>query len=686
MTTHDAGRRLAPRLLLAALAAIFLYLVFRNTGLGPSVLGDEWSYSRDSRLQPFALADIPSYLYFLIYHSTNLCGSGFDDCARTLNAVFFVAAGPFMFLLARRCMRSDLAAWLTVTALISPLSTYTAFFTPEALYFLLFWIFAWLVLVALPRPRLAGGLATGGLLGAMCLVKLHALFLLAGYGLYLAGLTVLAPAPRAWRAAVRALAAAALAFFAVRFGGGYLLAGRDGLHLLGGLYAAQFNQRFNHPELASLLHYGVHSAMGHAMALALLAAVPLACLSQVQRLPAIDDQAAESYRQRLALFCAAILLTLVGVTVYFTANVPDGDPLEALQRLHMRYYNFALPLLYLLAGAWVGGRPTPAERRTWLRLLAVLVIGSAYLWGWALHMAGYAPNRIDAPELHGLLASRHFGNVMGALGLACLVLWMISRQLGAILYVLLFVPVFALGAAASVDRETVQRKQPDVYDLAARVTRDLLPPAQRSGVVIFGDDIFKLVQANFRLDLPDTQDKPLQPGQAIEAPDLPIGSQWALVVGDHAMHAAVASAQKFSGYALYRLSTPLVVDFKDGGNFLAASEGLAAPEGFGRWSVADRVVLRLRQPLPAGAHLLLTAAAYGPNAGKPFVLSLGSEQQSFQLGEAAQTVELKFHNPPGLDRLEIAVPAAASPQSLGKSSDDRRLGIALMNLQIEADR
>jgi len=684
MNPNDSSQRLAPRVLLAAMAAIFLYLVFRNSGLGPSVLGDEWSYSRDSRLLPFSQADIPSYFYFLIYRSTTMCGMDFADCARVLNAGFFVMAGPFMFLVARRCMHRGLAVWLTVAVLLSPFSAYTAFFMPEAMYFFLFWVLAWLVLVAAPRPTARTGLMTGCLLGAMCLVKLHAIFLLGGYGLYLLLLMTLTRGKWAWYASCQCMLVAFATFFVVRFGGGYLLAGRDGLHLLGGLYGSQFNHSFSHPAPEQLLHYGAHSAAGHIMALALLCAVPLACLSQLHRLPAIDDPSQESFRQRLLMFSVAILFTLVAVTVYFTANVPDGSPLEALQRLHMRYYSFAVPLLYLVGGAWSGKAQSYERRGSWRPLVAMLLVGGLYVCAWRHHLDGFVPNRIDSPELHGLLASHHFSNVMGALGLACLLFWLISRQLGSILYSLLFLPLFALGASFYVNSETVQRKNPDIYDTSARTARDLLPPSQRMGVVMFGDDIFKLVQANFQLDLPDTRNVVLKTGQSIEIADIPAGGRWALVVGQHAMHAPSVSAQNFGGYALYQLAVPLTIDFRDSRDTLAGAEGLSGVEEFGRWSNADQVVLHLVKPLPASVSLSLTAAAYGPNVGKPFIARLGEEQQTFTLADTAQTIQLQFHNPPGLDLLKISIPAATSPQSLGKSIDNRRLGMALSSIRIVA--
>ncbi|HEY8682550.1 MAG TPA: hypothetical protein VIM06_05210 [Rhodanobacter sp.] len=666
------------------MAAIFLFLVFRNSGLGPSVLGDEWSYSLYSRLLPFSQAQLPSFLYFLIYRSSNVCGVEFASCARVLNAGFFVTAAPFMFLIARRHMHPGLALLLTLATLLSPLSTYTAFFMPEAMYFFMFWVLAWLVLVMAPHASVINGLMVGALLGAMCLVKLHALFLLGGYCLYLLSMLLLTRGMQMFRVTMQGMATAIAVFFAVRLGGGYLLAGDNGLHLLGSLYGAQVNGSFSHPDLKLLLHHGVHLALGHGMALVMLYAVPLACFFQLRRIPAGHDQSLASDRQRLMVFSMTMLSVLVAVTVYFTANVSDGNPLLGLQRLHMRYYSFALPLLYLVAGAWTKDEAAAGGGGTLRHLAATLVVGGLYIYAWHGHLHGFTPNRIDSPEIYGVLVDHHFFSIMAALGLGCLVLWLISRPLGATLYVLFFVPVFALGASSYVDSEASLRKSPDIYDTSARTVHDLLPSSRRTGVVLFGDNIFGLVQANFQLDSADAKDVVLRPGQAIETENLPADGKWALVIGPHAMKNPTISVQNFGGFALYRLATPLMIDFRKNDPALSAVEGLSGIENFGRWSDADEVVLHVVDPLPASANLLLTAAAYGPNIGKPFIMTLGNEQRTFTLTDVAQTVHIQFHNPAGLDVLRISVPAATSPRALGMSPDDRPLGIALSSLQIKA--
>ena len=84
-----------------ALATVLLYLILRNTGAYPVVFADEWLYSKFARLQPLSASQLPSYLYLKLFGLSSSCGEGYLQCARVLNAVLFVAAAPFIYLVAK---------------------------------------------------------------------------------------------------------------------------------------------------------------------------------------------------------------------------------------------------------------------------------------------------------------------------------------------------------------------------------------------------------------------------------------------------------------------------------------------------------------------------------------------------------------------------------------------------------
>ena len=88
LKTKLSGTEIKNNFLFFAAIAIFVALLFRNSGLYP-VVADEAIYSKASRLQPLADSGVPEYIYLAIYRLTNICGDGFLDCARILNAIFF---------------------------------------------------------------------------------------------------------------------------------------------------------------------------------------------------------------------------------------------------------------------------------------------------------------------------------------------------------------------------------------------------------------------------------------------------------------------------------------------------------------------------------------------------------------------------------------------------------------------
>ena len=145
MKTNISDTEIKTNFLFLAAIAIFVALLFRNSGLYP-VVADEAIYSKLSRLQPLADATIPGYLYLAIYRLTSICGDEFLGCARILNAIFFVAATPFIYLAARQVCTKTVASIVALLALLGPINSYTAYFMPEAPYFFSFWLLTWFIL------------------------------------------------------------------------------------------------------------------------------------------------------------------------------------------------------------------------------------------------------------------------------------------------------------------------------------------------------------------------------------------------------------------------------------------------------------------------------------------------------------------------------------------------------------
>jgi phosphoglycerol transferase len=118
--------------------------------------------------------------------------------------------------------------------------------------------------------------------------------------------------------------------------------------------------------------------------------------------------------------------------------------------------------------------------------------------------------------------------------------------------------------------------------------------------------------------------------------------------------------------------------------FLADLAGVSAHEPWGRWTDGRVAVLTFAEPLPTRFTLVVTAAAYGPNVGRPATFIAGSTAQTAtfatQLGSGPPEVRrLMFETSERVDRLEIRPYEPRRPDN----GDDRALGLALFRLQVE---
>lgn len=671
-------------MLLAAMLAVFVYLVLRNGGQYASVFSDEWSYSSFSRLMPFHEAPVPSYLYYTVYRLSSSCGDGFLECARVLNAVFFVAAMPFIYLLSRQHMTRGTAVLVAVLAIVAPNNTYTSYFMPEAMYFFGFWVFSWSAVRAGGAATVRNVAFSAALLGLLAMVKVHALFLLPAYLAYLVYCAFAARAVERpwWRRALLMVAVALVTAAAVRLALGYLYAGHNGLYLLGTLYA---NQAQTRPGLDVLARMTLLNLRGHLMALALMFGVPLAAAA-LQAMSRRQRGAAGAASSRLLAWSALMLPSLVAVTALFT-GVVAGSGAESGARLHMRYYDFALPLLLMLAGAALAppapGAATPPgwPRRLLVAVPLVLIMAVA---GQTL-IPAYTPNHIDSPALFGLTHEPGWYQALVWLGVLSVLLWTVRARHGARLFLYLYAPLALVVAAGHVNDYAGMSQRPDDYVKGGLYAHQYLRPHEADRLTIVGADIANLFKSRFFVDNRKAELVKLAPGEPVTAASLKYPNGWLLVIGPHALPPGAVPQGGARGYVLARVKPPDEAGrhrFADDEDASLRSTGLSHIEPWGRWSDGELVTLTLDQPLPRKVLLRLEATAYGPNAERPFTLKAGTTVLPLRVGDTPAWQELRFETDCGVRTIEIRVPRPTSPQELGHAPDTRRLGIGLYGIEV----
>ncbi len=688
-------RPAAPVWFAPLLAVIFIFLFIRNSGVYPIAFVDEWVYSSGARLLPAAQAEVPSYLYFWLYKLTLQCGDSFLDCNRMFNVLLFVLAAPCIYLMARRHMPAWVAALVAAVAMFGPNNAYTPFFMPEAIYFCAFWAFSCLVMTYSDAMTTRRALAIGVALGLTALIKLHGLFLAPALAVFLFYLAYAdrgdAPASRWLLRGLLWTVAAAVATLATRMAVGYLLAGKNGLSLLGSLYSGQaaYTAKTHYP-LPMLLQFAWHNMQGHLMLLGLMFGVPLAVL--LTMLPgavraARGGDPATRRMRALTVYTILMLGSVLAVTVAFTASITGLAVTDSTARIHTRYYNFALPLLMVFAAAaW---QAPQVDKRQWPRLLvgALLLV---LIWHARAHLLHrFAPGIIDSPDLLAVSYKRSIFNVVTGLALLASLAWMVRPLLGLRLFVLLALPLATLGGSLNINKYVRYTIWPDHYSKAGLFARHYLDRGETDQLVIVANDIGGLHRTRFFVENPNSAFMQVQPGQQPDWSQLPGDKQWVLVIGQYApppQARVVARKDEMMLFQMPRSAAGKVFTFDRPltGMYVARAMGLAGPEPWGSWSDGPQVEIEFTGPLPKHLTLAIKGRAFGPNIGRDITVSIGGQQRTMQLGAESSQVTLPFDTDGTATTLRFTIPAPTTPKSLGQGEDLRAMGIGFESLKIDS--
>jgi phosphoglycerol transferase len=680
MTTATFTDRPAWKIvLLAAFAAVCAYLLHRNLGTHPNVFADEWYYSKMARLQPLGEALVPSYLYLWLFGTISYWGSQFYDSVHIGNIVFFMAAAPFVYLTARTVTSKPFAALLALLSALAPINVYTVYFMPEATYYFGFCVLSWVALTRLHWHWATLSAATGLLLGLMSLVKVHALFLLPALCLFL----VYARWTSGGRWLATGLGASAIALactLAVKYGLGYLLAGDAAFNLFGNFYKGAVNAAGARSKL-TLIAPSIVSGRGHLMSLALLLPLPLAMLAYSVLRPPERGQAGKP--ELLQLYTLLMLGAAAGLTIIFTASLANPGINKEGLRLHLRYYDFVFPLLWMVAAAAIG-KPAP-DQRPWLRW-AIAALMAVVLAFTLVKLPTYELNPVDGPDVFGLNPALWPGRVLLGVDLLVLLLWAAGQRGAAALFVLVALPV-SIVAGVTLGEEVADRnriEQP--ADRAAAFVRSHVPVAEHKMLTVAGSDVQQLMRTQFGIDA-DTTLLLLSGGAAIEQYQLPIHNKYLLVLGKHALPAGVQALAQNDEFTLLNMKTnhrpvasvALAAPF--GRGLIASAQGLSYAESWGRWSDAKHVVIHFSQPLPRHLRVVLKAQAFAENTELPFVMRVGGRSEHFKLGWMPEEVGLVFETDGATRDLEIEVPYPVAPRKHGQA-DDRTVGIGISEIEI----
>lgn len=666
----------------------FLFLVFRNTGLYPSVFADEYTYSKLSRLLPMSESSIPGYIYLKLYSVTNYCGDGFLGCAKLINAVLFVSAVPFIFLISKRVASNGVSVIVTLLAVIGPINSYTAYFMPESFYFLSFWVFFWYLISLNLESGKYCWLVAGAIYAISALIKPHSIFFLPAILVYIAFIFFRAQCLFSKQSVV-AFVSFILGALLAKFGISYILAGPAGLTIFGPLYGSIASSTASGTEkYIQLLLLAVKSFKGHMLVLALVYGLPLtiAVIITVRALftkntQDIQGSSQASQYEKVVFLSLVVILNLICVVALFTASVANSGPYETPYRLHMRYYNFALPLFYIVAA---GAFSTTIDINKYARYIfgaMVAILGVYAIW---TNLTPYTPSYVDSPEIRGLHINHFAFQIIGGLLVLALAFWVVFRRKGIQLYLYLALPLFVGVSSYHVGLELNNRLNQDVYDKAGIFTRQYLAADDISKVVIIGSEAAGLFRALYYLDNAKASLDIISRDADYDLAKLSPDKEWILLIGDHKLIGNFFYQIPMNGFSLVRATTVNAIDFKKGvwPGIILKARGLSSPEPWGTWSQSDMVLFEFAGPLPNEFELHLIAHAFGPNVDGEFEASVGANTSKFRLSANDEEKIIKLNNPEGARVVRIKIPNAISPKALGLSGDDRNLGIGFVEMKV----
>ena len=339
-------------------------------------------------------------------------------------------------------------------------------------------------------------------------------------------------------------------------------------------------------QYIQLFTSSIESVKGHLLVVCLMFGLPVAFAisaainSAVSKLDIKTDQ-------KISIFALAVLANLILVTGLFTASVANLGGAELIARLHMRYYDFALPLLLVIAASQLSPESTVGIRK-W-RAVVAFPIGVLILYAIYTHLSPYTPNLADSPEIRGFIFNLTVFYLLSAISFSCLALWVYAARTGAKVFVCLFMPLAVAFSTFNINQELRRALVPDAYDKAAIFAKQYLPQEDQSKLVIVGSQPGSLYLSLFLLDNPKTAREPISTGAPYDLSKLPPGKEWVLVIGDHALPENMFCEISANGFTLARLTNTEFIDFRKSAwpCVISRAQGLSSAEPWGTWSLSE---------------------------------------------------------------------------------------------------
>jgi phosphoglycerol transferase len=682
-------------------ATILIFIVglgalIRNLAVNyPLIFGDEGIFLIRAKYigHPQMLAGnelavwVPNSLYLWLNHSIFFLGANYAIGARLLNVLFFVLSLIVLYGLASLFVSTRLAALATLAVGIGPMGVYTAFVIPETMFLCAYLCLGFVLLRHIHDHPLSAGLLSGTVLGAASLIKPHGLMLIPIVMLSLVILKLSVPEWCPWitcAAAVSMVLASALTTIGVL---NHLILGKFGFSL-GPTYTTLVNKSSATSAIGPIFYV----MAGHIALVLSLYALPVLVVTMALWGGSMATQTlAERIRLRMLLiFTISTGCLLLITTSKFTLSVVGLSPYEQLNRVHVRYYFFVLPLLIVLFLA-------AYERVDWTnrRVKNIFVGGCIAMCVFVAFCILVLDRRYiiyfpDFPDGFWFNMNPNIGRPVVLAGTCGTLLAYAWRRMSANVFLFTFGFVGLIGNYYT-SRFIIQPAT--VTDRAAAVFEKIIGRDRLDAGTVFDTDpgdgeVYRLL-----FDLPGAYDLKVVTSQVpITAGMFPERHEWALVTSPRQVAFPYGDSFIFGRYHLYMRggqpgatsagrqtelapSTPFLTGACSGGQLI----GFQPPESWGTWSAEDPAKIVVPRELRGRLSLVLVGNALGKEA-QALQVQMDNSVKTIQLHAEPTTFELNYDLPSPVQTIVFRGIMPKSPMQLGLSGDIRRLGFAIDKL------
>jgi phosphoglycerol transferase len=484
------------------------------------------------------------------------------------------------------------------------------------------------------------------------------------------------------------VAAAGVASVIAKFTIGFIFAGVNALSLFGTSYTSAITNlgaqsasgvELQVPTFWDNISLFVSQLWGHSMAATLLfaAAIVIALLLISQKL---DSEVSRKSKDLAVLVLISLAVAVIAIGLFTTVITANGS--DHSSRLMVRYYDYLVPLLYVLI-ALSPNISISAKISSSVKILAVIVIAVS-LYAQSTHLDPFKPAFYDGTSLVATIGGGWLNWLIFTLSIGLIVAIYLKNKYSQTAVALLLLSCLSLGLMNSGQGVMNPLREPDRFDFAAEFTRGYLAEDEIDALTVVSHEDYALARTLLLIDNAKVDYRVLLRGQTLGSKSLAEGKEWVLLIGDTFLDTDGCMRQQGNGYILIKVCNSPEHYFNQTipNSVVQSSSGISKPENWGSWTIGKEAVITLAKPLPRNAKVQFTLAVPKALEDQTFTATVGGSSIQFNLTTEVIDGTFDFENQSPSREIILTIPNPKSQKADGSSQDDRPVGLMLYKLKV----